>query len=47
MVIVDYFSNYAEIQKLANITSYEVIEKMKKIFSIYGIPDELISDSGT
>ena len=42
--MVDYFSNYAEIRKLDNISSSEIIAKMKEVFSIYGIPDEVVSD---
>ena len=46
LVIVDYFSNYAEVIKLRGTTSTEIISALKHIFQIHGIPIELVTDNG-
>ena len=46
LVIIDYFSNFGEINRLNNATAKTVIQKMKSHFSRYGIPDYPISDNG-
>ena len=46
LVLVDYFSRYAEVIKLQSTTSSSVISAMKSVFSRYGIPELLISDNG-
>ena len=46
LVIVDYFSNYIEIDYLSSTTSSAVIHKMKAQFARHGIPDELVTDNG-
>ena len=45
LVVVDYYSRYAEIQKLTSLTSAGVISALKAIFSCHGIPVELRSDN--
>ncbi|XP_038062613.1 uncharacterized protein K02A2.6-like [Patiria miniata] len=46
MVLVDYYSNFIEVNKLASTKSSAVITCCKQQFSQYGIPDELITDNG-
>ncbi|XP_038074813.1 uncharacterized protein K02A2.6-like [Patiria miniata] len=46
MVLVDYYSNFIEVNKLASTKSSAVITCCKQQFSRYGIPDELITDNG-
>ena len=45
LVIVDYFSNFGEINRLDNASAKTVIRKMKSHFSHYGIPECLINDN--
>ena len=44
LLIVDYFSKYPEVLKLADKTSGTVIAKFKGVFARHGIPTELIAD---
>lgn len=46
LVVVDYFTNFIEVDYLPSTTSNAVIEKMKKLFTRFGIPREIISDGG-
>lgn len=46
LITVDYFSNFWEIDYLADTKSATVIKKMKSHFSRQGIPDSVISDNG-
>ena len=43
---VDYFSNFYEIDFLADTLSENVIGKLKNHFARHGIPDTVISDNG-
>src|SRR5436190_15485229 len=47
ITITDLFSRYFEIAVLKNLTTQDVIENCKSIFSRHGIPEILFSDSGT
>ena len=47
IVVVDYFSRYFEVQKLANMKSVTVINQMKSIFARHGIPEIVMSDNQT
>lgn len=46
LIVVDYFSRWFEVVKMARIDSESVIYALKKIFSIFGIPDIVKSDRG-
>ena len=45
-MVVDYNSKFVAVENLNISQSLTVIKKYKKIFSQYGIPKELITDSG-
>ena len=47
LILVDYTSKYFEVCQLQNLTSEEVITKMKSSFSRFGIPEEIVSDNGS
>ena len=46
MVVVDYYSNFIEVERLTTITTSGVCKSLKSMFSRYGIPDKLVSDNG-
>ena len=46
LVLVDSYSGWFEINKLENMTSATVINKLKRHFSVHGIPSMLMSDNG-
>ena len=47
LVTVDYYSNFWEVDYLANSTSsMAVIKKLKAHFARFGIPDQVVSDNG-
>ena len=46
LILVDYYSNFIEVDRLRQTTSEQVIETCKSQFSRHGIPNELISDNG-
>ncbi|GBM30127.1 Uncharacterized protein K02A2.6 [Araneus ventricosus] len=47
LLISDYYSRYPEIAGLDRLTSAEVINHCKSIFSVHGIPDVVRSDNGS
>ena len=47
LLVVDYYSNFIEVDHLPDIRSKTVIHKMKAHFARHGIPEVVISDSGT
>ena len=47
LLLVDYYSNYPEIAKLASLSSSNVILHMKSSFARHGIPRVLVSDNAT
>ena len=46
LVLVDYFSNFIEVEQLQSLSSTAVIRKLKASFARYGIPKLLVTDSG-
>ena len=46
VILIDYFSDFWEVEKLNDTTSSSVIEFCKLQFSRHGIPDILVSDNG-
>ena len=46
LVLVDYFSNFWEVDRLEDTKASTCIRKMKSHFARYGIPDLVISDNG-
>ena len=47
LVICESYSGYLDFQQLKGQSSYEVIEQLKKWFSVHEIPEELQTDNGT
>ena len=47
MVTVDYFSGFFESDRLYDLKVSTVIRKLKTHMARYGIPDEVVSDSGS
>lgn len=45
LVVIDYYSRWLEVVKLKSKTSGEIIKKLKKIFSRFGIPKIIIADN--
>ena len=46
LIVIDYFSRYAELCKLSRTTSPDVIVHLKSMFARHGIPELLKSDNG-
>ena len=46
LILTDYYSRWFEIKELRNETSQVVIQALKELFAIHGIPDLIISDNG-
>lgn len=45
LILVDYFSNFVEVNELNRINSRSVIKAMKEQFGRHGIPAELVTDN--
>ncbi|XP_014667284.1 PREDICTED: uncharacterized protein K02A2.6-like [Priapulus caudatus] len=46
LVVVDYYSRFFEVEKLTSTTSSCVINRLKRIFCRFGIPEKCVSDNG-
>ena len=46
LTVVDLYSDYIEIKQLNSPSSTALIEQVKQIFAVHGIPITLISDNG-
>ena len=46
LIIVDYYSQFIEVEKLSRLTTEEVIRHCKSMFARHGIPEVVISDNG-
>lgn len=44
LLIVDYFSKYPEVLNIRDKSTHTVIMKMKSVFSILGIPKQIVCD---
>ena len=46
LLVIDYFSRYVLVAKLAHTTSPDIVVHLKSMFARHGIPDQLVSDNG-
>ncbi|CAC5375559.1 unnamed protein product [Mytilus coruscus] len=46
LVVIDFFSNFTEVDYLSKTTSSQVITILKKQFARFGIPTTIVSDNG-
>ena len=46
VVLVDYYSDFFEVDRLNNKTADEVVRKIKAHLARHGIPDKMITDNG-
>jgi len=46
LVMVDYYSNFFEVDRMYSTTSEVVIKKLKAHIARYRVPDEIVSDNG-
>jgi transposase InsO family protein len=46
LIVIDYYSRWVEIKRLAELGSEAVITTLKELFSVHGIPDVMVSDTG-
>ena len=46
LIVVDYYSNFWEVDNIDNTDSVTVIKKTKTHFARYGTPDQVVSDNG-
>ena len=46
LILVDYYSNFIELNLLNTTTSQQVVTHLKSQFARHGIPDRLITDNG-
>jgi hypothetical protein len=44
LVVIDYYSRFPEVEIVRSITSATIINKLRKIFAVHGICNELVSD---
>ena len=47
LIVVNYFSNFFEIDLLTKITTKQIVNCVKKHFARYGIPKVIVSDCGS
>jgi hypothetical protein len=47
LVVIDYYSRFPEVEIVRSITSATIINKLRKIFAVHGICNELVSDNGS
>ena len=47
LVLVDYYSDWIEFDLMRNQTAAEIIQLKQKQFARWGIPEEIVTDSGT
>ena len=46
LVVIDAHSKWPEVWPMGSTTAEETIGVMKHLFSLYGLPDQVVSDNG-
>lgn len=46
IILVDTYSLWLEVCSMKRTTAQDVNEKLRKVFSVFGLPDEMVSDNG-
>ncbi|GFS21254.1 Pol polyprotein [Elysia marginata] len=46
LIVVDYFSNFIEVEHMTSTATAHTISKLKQLFARYGIPKTIVSDNG-
>jgi len=46
LVVINYYSRFPEIAFMSSTTSVAVINKLKDIFALRGVPDKIVGDNG-
>ena len=47
LIIMDAHSKWLEVLPVSTATSQSTVRKMKEVFTIHGLPDEIVTDNGT
>ncbi len=47
MIVVDAYSKWLEVFRMSQITSQATITRLKKLFSAYGLPEQIVTDNAT
>lgn len=47
LIVVDAFSNWAEVEVIQSTKSTAIINCLRSLFATHGLPDVIVSDNGT
>ncbi|XP_054863260.1 uncharacterized protein K02A2.6 [Amphiprion ocellaris] len=47
MIVVDAYSKWLEVFKMAQITSSATITRLRRLFASYGLPEQIVTDNAT
>ncbi|XP_061752438.1 uncharacterized protein LOC133550472 [Nerophis ophidion] len=47
MIVVDAYSKWLEVYKMAQITSTATITRLKRLFASFGVPEQIVTDNAT
>ncbi|KAM7286060.1 uncharacterized protein ISCGN_032945 [Ixodes scapularis] len=47
LIVVDAYSNWAEVEIMPSMKSSAVVTSLRKMFATHGVPDVIVSDNGT
>uniref|UniRef100_A0AAV2L2F4 Gypsy retrotransposon integrase-like protein 1 n=1 Tax=Knipowitschia caucasica TaxID=637954 RepID=A0AAV2L2F4_KNICA len=47
MIVVDTYSKWLEVLKMAKITSSATISRLRRLFASYGLPEQIVTDNAT
>ncbi|CAL9702513.1 unnamed protein product [Knipowitschia caucasica] len=47
MIVVDAYSKWLEVFKMAKITSSATISRLRRLFASYGLPEQIVTDNAT